>query len=118
MGEEFVACSKKCKKVTKFAYMLKQQKEQEVLRAFETMLRKKIKKQQTIGTSAVNKTGDIQSIISGNRTSTDKMKQAIQFEKLNGDTSRFMMRGDPGKSYKSHRGISGNLYDGDEELKQ
>ena len=24
MGEEFVSCSKKCKKVTKFAYMLRQ----------------------------------------------------------------------------------------------
>lgn len=45
MGEEFVACSAKCKKVTKFAYMLRQQSEQEILRAFETMLRKKAKKQ-------------------------------------------------------------------------
>lgn len=27
MGEEFVACSSKCKKVTKFAYMLRQQSE-------------------------------------------------------------------------------------------
>ena len=45
MGEEFVSCSKKCKKVTKFAYMLRQNNEQEVLRAFESMLRKKIKKQ-------------------------------------------------------------------------
>ena len=45
MGEEFVSCSKKCKKVTKFAYMLRQKNEQEILRAFETMLRKKSKKQ-------------------------------------------------------------------------
>lgn len=45
MGEEFVSCSKKCKKVTKFAYMLRQNNEQEVLRAFESMLRKKFKKQ-------------------------------------------------------------------------
>ena len=45
MGEEFVSCSKKCKKVTKFAYMLRQNNEQEVLRAFESMLRKKLKKQ-------------------------------------------------------------------------
>lgn len=44
MGEEFVSCSKKCKKVTKFAYMLRQNNEQEILRAFETMLRKKVKK--------------------------------------------------------------------------
>ena len=44
MGEEFVSCSKKCKKVTKFAYMLKQHNEQEILRAFESMLRKKLKK--------------------------------------------------------------------------
>lgn len=44
MGEAFVSCSKKCKKVTKFAYMLRQNNEQEILRAFESMLRKKIKK--------------------------------------------------------------------------
>jgi len=44
MSEEFVSCSKKCKKVTKFAYMLKQHNEQEILRAFESMLRKKLKK--------------------------------------------------------------------------
>lgn len=36
-----MACSKKCKKVTKFAFMLKRTSEQEVLRAFEEMLRKK-----------------------------------------------------------------------------
>jgi hypothetical protein len=39
--DEKVACSKKCKKVTKFAYMLKRTSEAEVLRAFELMLRKK-----------------------------------------------------------------------------
>lgn len=44
MGEEFVSCSKKCKKVTKFAYMLRQNNEQEILRAFESMLRKKMKR--------------------------------------------------------------------------
>jgi hypothetical protein len=43
-GEEKVACSKKCKKVTKFAYMLKKNSETEVLRAFESMLRKKMAK--------------------------------------------------------------------------
>jgi len=48
MGEEFVSCSKKCKKVTKFAYMLREKNEQEILRAFESMLRKKaFKKQQS-----------------------------------------------------------------------
>jgi len=41
MGEEFVSCSKKCKKVTKFAYMLRQKNEHEILRAYESMLRKK-----------------------------------------------------------------------------
>jgi hypothetical protein len=40
-GEERVACCKKCKKVTKFAIMLKKASEGEVLRAFEGMLRKK-----------------------------------------------------------------------------
>lgn len=44
MGEEFVSCSKKCKKVTKFGYMLRQNNEQEILRAFESMLRKKARK--------------------------------------------------------------------------
>lgn len=43
-SEEKVACSKKCKKVTKFAVMLKKNSETEVLRAFELMLRKKIAK--------------------------------------------------------------------------
>jgi hypothetical protein len=41
-GEEKVACSKKCKKVTKFSVLLKRSNETEVLRAFELMLRKKI----------------------------------------------------------------------------
>lgn len=45
-GEEFVSCSKKCKKVTHFSVMLKRNSETEVLRAFETMLRKKIQKKQ------------------------------------------------------------------------
>lgn len=48
MGEEFVSCSKKCKKVTKFAYMLRQNNEQEILRAFESMLRKKARKQASL----------------------------------------------------------------------
>ena len=46
MDEEFVSCSKKCKKVTKFAYMLRQNNEQQILRAFESMLRKKARKPQ------------------------------------------------------------------------
>ena len=54
MGEEFVSCSKKCKKVTKFAYMLKQNNEQEILRAFESMLRKKIKKNQNQTAASLN----------------------------------------------------------------
>lgn len=45
-GEEKISCSKKCKKVTKFSYMLKKSSETEVLRAFELMLRKKISKKQ------------------------------------------------------------------------
>lgn len=46
-GEEKLTCSKKCKKVAKFACMLKKNNnETEVLRAFETMLRKKIAKKQ------------------------------------------------------------------------
>jgi hypothetical protein len=44
-GDSFVSCSKKCKKVTKFAYMIRKNNEEEILRAFESMLRKKIKKQ-------------------------------------------------------------------------
>ena len=48
MGEEFVSCSKKCKKVTKFAYMLRQNDEHEILRAFESMLRKKLTKNAAI----------------------------------------------------------------------
>ena len=64
MGEEFVSCSKKCKKVTKFAYMLRQNNEKEILRAFESMLRKKIKKQSPFvyGQSAKNNNNEKQSI--------------------------------------------------------
>ena len=40
-GEEKVACSKKCKKVSKFAWILKKATEAEVLREFEAMLRRK-----------------------------------------------------------------------------
>lgn len=43
-GDEKVACSKKCKKVSKFAYMLRRTSEADVLRAFEFMLRKKASK--------------------------------------------------------------------------
>jgi len=39
-----MACSKKCKKVAKFAYVLKQSNEQATLKTFETMLRKKMQK--------------------------------------------------------------------------
>jgi hypothetical protein len=42
LGEtDFVACSKKCKKVTKFDFMFSNQSEQQVLCAFEAMIRKK-----------------------------------------------------------------------------
>jgi hypothetical protein len=41
-GEERSTCSKKCKKVAKFSFMLKKNNETEVLRAFESMLRKKM----------------------------------------------------------------------------
>ena len=39
-----MACSKKCKKVAKFAYMLKKNNENEILKTFESMLRKKMQK--------------------------------------------------------------------------
>ena len=46
LGEgDYVACSARCKKVTKFAYMLKTQPEQNVLCAFETLIRKAQKTQ-------------------------------------------------------------------------
>ncbi len=41
-GNEMLACSKKCKKVAKFAYMLKKNNENEILKTFESMLRKKM----------------------------------------------------------------------------
>lgn len=44
MGEQCIACSKKCKKVTKFAYILRRNAEEEILNAFESLLRKKQKK--------------------------------------------------------------------------
>ena len=43
-NEEKTTCSKKCKKVTKFSYMLKKNTETDVLKAFESMLRKKVVK--------------------------------------------------------------------------
>jgi hypothetical protein len=39
-----MACSKKCKKVAKFSYMLKKNNENEILKTFESMLRKKMQK--------------------------------------------------------------------------
>jgi hypothetical protein len=47
-GDEKVACSRKCKRVTKFAVLLKRNSEAEVLRAFETMLRKKSGKKNVV----------------------------------------------------------------------
>ena len=43
-GNEMMACSKKCKKVAKLAYMLKKNNENEILKTFESMLRKKMQK--------------------------------------------------------------------------
>jgi len=41
-GNEMIACSKKCKKVAKFSYMLKKNNENDILKTFESMLRKKM----------------------------------------------------------------------------
>jgi hypothetical protein len=43
-GNEMMACSKKCKKVAKFSYMLKKNNENDILKTFESMLRKKMQK--------------------------------------------------------------------------
>ena len=43
-GNDMQACSKKCKKVAKFAYMLKKNNETDILKTFESMLRKKMQK--------------------------------------------------------------------------
>lgn len=43
-GVEMIACSKKCKKVAKFAYLLKKNNENQILKTFETMLRKRMQK--------------------------------------------------------------------------
>jgi hypothetical protein len=40
--QERVACSKKCKKVARFGYILKNGSENESLKAFEEMLKKKM----------------------------------------------------------------------------
>ena len=43
-GNHMMACSKKCKKVAKFAYLLKKNNENQILKTFETMLRKRMQK--------------------------------------------------------------------------
>mmetsp|Transcript_29776 Transcript_29776/g.45394 ORF Transcript_29776/g.45394 Transcript_29776/m.45394 type:complete len:111 (+) Transcript_29776:812-1144(+) len=43
-GMEMLACSKKCKKIAKFAYILKKNNENEILKTFESMLRKKMQR--------------------------------------------------------------------------
>jgi len=43
-GVDMIACSKKCKKVAKFAYLLKKNNENQTLKTFETMLRKRMQK--------------------------------------------------------------------------
>jgi len=42
--QEKYACSKKCKKVAKFGFILKHGTENEALKAFESMMRKKMTK--------------------------------------------------------------------------
>jgi hypothetical protein len=42
--QEKFACSKKCKKVAKFGFILKMGSESEALKAFESMMRKKMNK--------------------------------------------------------------------------
>lgn len=44
--QEKIACSKKCKKVAKFGFILKHGTENESLKAFEGMMRKKMVKRQ------------------------------------------------------------------------
>jgi len=44
--QEKIACSKKCKKVAKFGFILKHGNENESLKAFEAMMRKKMFKRQ------------------------------------------------------------------------
>lgn len=39
-----IACSKKCKKVAKFAFLLKKNSENQILKTFESMLRKRMQK--------------------------------------------------------------------------
>lgn len=39
-----IACSKKCKKIAKFSIILKKNNENEILKIFETMLRKKMQR--------------------------------------------------------------------------
>jgi hypothetical protein len=44
-GMEKIACSKKCKKVAKFSYLLRRKNDENaILRAFEKILRKKMQK--------------------------------------------------------------------------
>lgn len=52
-GEDLVACSKKCQKVTKFSILLLANDEAQILTAFETMLKKKVQKQLIRNESAV-----------------------------------------------------------------
>jgi hypothetical protein len=42
--QEKIACSKKCKKVAKFGFVLKHGTENEAMKAFEAMMRKKMSK--------------------------------------------------------------------------
>jgi hypothetical protein len=58
--QEKIACSKKCKKVAKFGFILKNGSENEAMKAFEGMLKKKMNKKQETSIRR-NKNGSIAS---------------------------------------------------------
>lgn len=111
--EEKIACSKKCKKVAKFGHILKQNSENETLKAFEAMLKKKIlKKQSTISLAQYSGTGNYD-FMSGT------MPQGRQ--NIHAATMNITKRGGRAISVKE-RGISASqrsaFENNDEELKQ
>ena len=126
MGEEFVSCSKKCKKVTKFAYMLRQKNENEILCAFESMLRKKAFKKHQLGTGQNNnnpiyQTTVISNAMSANRSSLDNPSPMQHYE-----TNRQSHVGGLGvdqysKRFKEHANFASSRYlrgdEGEDELK-
>ena len=56
-SDEKIACSKKCKKVAKFGFVLKFGTESETLKAFESMMRKKMNKRQVNTNQTLNAFG-------------------------------------------------------------